>query len=118
MNFTNRLESDLVLISQFHLAQNAGHLEIPLTEKDWFCQIENLEQIDLPSRHSKKKKNHTVMWGLIIQAGKLTARHSWEVGHSFIPAHSKMTPLPPLLFHLPPQYIHMHSLICHLPGKF
>lgn len=59
MNFTNRLESDLVLISQFHLAQNAGHLEIPLTEKDWFCQIENLEQIDLPSRHSKKKKSHS-----------------------------------------------------------
>lgn len=52
------------------------------------------------------------MWGLIIQAGKLTARHSWEVGHSFIPAHSKMTPLPPHLFHLPPQYTHMHPLIC------
>ena len=76
MNFTNRrVESDLVLISQFHPAQNAGHLEIPLIEKDWFCRIENLEQIDLPSRHSKKK-NHTVMWGLIIQAGKLTARYS------------------------------------------
>ena len=52
------------------------------------------------------------MWGLIIQAGKLTARHSWEVGHSFIPTHSKMMPLPPLSFHLPPQYTHIHSLIC------